>query len=73
MKIIRKIVIGKDYVKDSMAYAVGQKVFRGQYTIDCIIEEEGNVEIFIERDGEIISWKLINEHIPYVLEYSLDF
>ena len=73
MNIIRKVVIGRDYTKDAMSYAVGQKVYRGQYTIDSIIEENGKVDIYIENNGEIIAWKLINENIPYVLEYSLDF
>ena len=74
MNIIRKIVIGKDYTKDAMSYAVGQKVYRGQYIINSIIKDEyGKVDIYIENEGEIMSWKHINEHIPYVLEYSLDF
>ena len=74
MNIIRKIVIGKDYTKDAMSYALGQKVYRGQYVINSIILEDDNrISIYIENDGEIIAWKLINEHIPYVLEYSLDF
>ena len=73
MNNIRKVVIGREYTKDAMSYSVGQRVYRGQYEIDCIVEEEGRIIIYIEKDGEIFSWKEINEYVPFILEYSLDF
>ena len=74
MNIIRKIVIGKDYTDNAMSYAVGQKVYHRQYMINSIVQDDDyKVIIYIEKDGEIMIWKYINEHMPYVLEYSLDF
>lgn len=72
--IIRKIVIGKEYTKDAMSYSVGQRVYRGQYRINSIIKDDaGDVDIYIEKDNEIFSWKKINASVAFILEYSLDF
>ena len=73
MNIIRKVVIGKEYTKDAMSYAVGQKVYRGQYTIDSIVQEEDDVVIYINKDGEVFKWKELNSSVAYTIEYSLDF
>lgn len=74
MNNIRKIVIGKEYTKEAMSYSVGQPVYRKQYTISSIVKDDNNrINIYIEKDGINYPWKEISEHIPYVLEYSLDF
>ena len=74
MNVIRKVVIGKEYTKDAMSYSVGQKVYRGQYTIDSIVkDDDGKINIFIEKGGEILSWKELNPGVACTIEYSLDF
>lgn len=73
MHIIRKIIIGKEITTDAMNYAVGKKVFRGQYTIDSIVKEESGFVIYIDKDGEILKWKEISYDTATTVEYSLDF
>lgn len=74
MKIIRKLIIGKEYTKDAMSYSVGQKVYRGQYEIDSIVaSDDGSHTIYIEREGEIMEWKYIHKDVAVTLEYSLNF
>lgn len=73
MHIIRKIIIGKEITTDAMNYAVGKKVFRGQYTIESIMKEPEGFVIYINKDGEILRWKEISYETPTTIEYSLDF
>jgi hypothetical protein len=71
--IIRKISLGTDY-RESMHYLNGQSVLQNNYTIHLIRQDDlGNVEIFIEKDNEVILWKKINHCVPFVIEYSIDF
>ena len=73
VNVIRKVVIGKEYTKDAMSYAVGQRVYRGQYVIDSIIQDDDKIVIYIDKDGEVFKWKELNPSVAYTLEYSLDF
>ena len=75
MKIIRKVIIGKEILPpDAMSYSVGQKVYRGQYLINSIVrKEDDTIVIYIENEGEIMVWKEINKHVATTIEYSLDF
>lgn len=72
--MIRKVILGPNPTKESMHYTVGQMVFNNQYKIDSIrSEDSGNFLIFIEKDGEIVKWKEINQSVPTIIEYSLKF
>ena len=74
MNNIRKVVIGKEYTQDAMSLRVGQRVIRGQYEIDSIIQDEdGSIDIYIEKDGEILIWKKVGKDVAFTLEYSQDF
>lgn len=71
--IIRKISLGTDY-RESMHYLHGQSVLQGNYKIHLIRQDGlGDIEIFIERDNEIVLWKKINSNVPFVIEYSIEF
>ena len=72
MKLIRKISIGSDYKDGAMHYAVGQNVYGG-HTINSIIEKDGNYEIFIIKDDEILPWKSFNENMAIAIEYNLEY
>lgn len=74
MNIIRKIIIGKEITKSAMSYQLGQPVYRNQYKIESIVKQEnGSYVIYIEKDGEIITWKEISKDVPTTVEFSLDF
>ena len=73
MNVIRKVVIGKEYTKDAMSYSVGQRVYRGQYEIESIIQEEDSIVIYINKDNESFKWKELNNGVAVTVEYSLDF
>ncbi len=74
MNVIRKIIIGKEITDKAMSYSVGQKVWRQQYVINCIVKHEDNTyTIFIEKDDEILEWKHIHHDVPVTVEYSLNF
>lgn len=71
--LIRKISVGPDY-KNSMHYTVGQRVLGDNYVIHLIKSDEiGNVSIFIESNGEVVLWKMINCNTPYQLEANIEF
>lgn len=71
--IIRKISLGTDY-RESMHYLHGQVVLQGNYKIHLIRQvDTGDIEIFIEKENEVLLWKKINANVPFVVEYSIDF
>jgi len=53
---IRKISVGPDY-KSSMTYVVGQKVLNSSYTIHLIQKDDGDLKIWIEREGGLFYGK----------------
>lgn len=72
--IIRKVSIGSDY-KNAMNYMHGQSVLQGNYVIHLIKQDvsSNDIEIFIERNNEVVLWKKINGNIPFIIEYNIDF
>lgn len=72
--IIRKVSIGSDY-KNAMNYMHGQSVLQGNYVIHLIKQDvsSDDIEIFIERDNEVVLWKKINGNMPFIIEYNIDF
>ena len=71
--IIRKISIGTDY-KSSMHYLQGQEVLDKSYKIHLMkFTDIGSIQIFIERDDEVVLWKEINPTVPTVIEYDISF
>ncbi len=73
MKLIRKISIGSDY-KNSMHYVNGQSVLDKTYSINNIMQiEDGSVQIWIEKNSEVILWKSFTKEVPKVIEFRIDF
>lgn len=73
MQLIRKISVGPDY-KTSMHYVVGQEVLDKSYVIETIrFIDGGSVQIWIEKNSEVILWKAFNESIPKVIEFNINF
>lgn len=72
--IIRKVSIGSDY-KNAMNYMHGQSVLQGNYVIHLIKQDvsSSDIEIFIERNNEVVLWKKINGNMPFIIEYNIDF
>jgi hypothetical protein len=72
--LIRKISIGPDY-KSGMHYLLGQEVLGGNYKIHLIkIEEKSNsIQIWIERNDEIMLWKHFSYTMPLSVEYNINF
>jgi hypothetical protein len=57
-----------------MHYLHGQVVLQGNYKIHLIRQvDTGDIEIFIEKENEVLLWKKINANVPFVVEYSIDF
>jgi len=74
MQHIRKVSIGPDY-KSSMNYVVGQKVLSTYiiHSIDYSPSTKGYV-VYIENDKkEIVPWKFLNESMPIVIEYNINY
>lgn len=73
MNIIRKIAVGPDYMK-CMNYMVGQQILDKTWTIDTIRQEsDGNICIWIKKDGEILKWKAFSNAMPIAIEYKIDY
>ena len=72
MKLIRKIIIGKDYKNEAMHYAVGQEVYGG-HIIDSIIEEDDKFSIYIKKNKEMLPWKDFNKNMAVAIEYNLEY
>jgi hypothetical protein len=71
--IVRKISVGPDYMK-CMHYVVGQPVLDKTYNIQDIIQDiNGNIDIYVVKNGEIVKWKTFNSTIPVTIEYKIDF
>ena len=71
MSYIRKISAGSDY-KDAMHYIVGQRVMRGEYIINEIVEYENAYGIIVKNDeGVCMEWKRF-KNVPVYLEYNMD-
>jgi hypothetical protein len=75
--IIRKIVVGSDYVGSSMHYVVGQPVMGSSYKIHEIKERLEKVQVWVlkgeDGSGEIFLWKEFNQNMPVTIEYNLNF
>lgn len=70
---IRKISIGADY-KSAMHYIKGQKVLGGEYEIHLIsIQEDNDIDVWIEKDDEVVMWKTFNANMPVSIEYNINF
>lgn len=74
-RVLRKVVVGLDYMGKSMHYITGQTVNRGSATIHLIEEDElGCVNIWIKNNqNEIQQWKRLTSTMPMVTEDYLDF
>lgn len=72
MNLIRKISIGRDYKTDAMHYSVGQEVFGG-HVITEIIEENGEYNIYINKEDEVLPWKHFNKNMAIAVEYNLQY
>jgi hypothetical protein len=55
-----------------MHYSVGQEVFGG-HTITEIIETEGEYQIFINKNDEVLPWKHFNKNMAIAVEFNLDY
>lgn len=67
--MIRKISIGPDY-KNAMHFRVGQ--FIQNVCIHSIAQVENNTyQIYAEKDGVVVLWKVI-ENMPVILEMDID-
>ena len=71
-KLIRKIIIGKDYKIDAMHYSVGQEVYGG-HTICDIVEEQDKYSIYIRKEKEVMPWKDFNKNMAVSVEYNLEY
>jgi hypothetical protein len=70
--VIRKISIGPDY-KSSMNYAIGQRVFKGEFVISEIRRSGDEFTVWIKNGtGELMAWKTIIG-MPVVVESDLSF
>jgi|TARA_R110000787_G_scaffold206565_2_gene316742 hypothetical protein len=69
---IRKISVGSDY-KSAMHYIVGQTVLNGSYNIHLIQEVDNEFKIWIEKDDEVMMWKLFSSTMPISVEYNINF
>lgn len=74
---IRKISIGTQPKGNSMHYFLGQKV-SDKYTVSSIIEVPTEVgrrhDIYVkDESGVEMKWKEVNEYLPKILEYNLEF
>ena len=71
--IIRKIVVGNEYRKDSMHYRVKGEVGAGQAVIERIVHVAPKVyQVWVIKDGERLIWKQL-ENLPVHVEFDLDF
>ncbi len=72
MKIIRKISVGRDYIKDAMHYSVGQEVYGG-HKIHSILEEQEKYSVYIKKGDEVLPWKGFNKNMAVAIEYDLQY
>jgi len=73
MNLIRKISIGSDY-KNSMHYVDGQFVLDKSYVISNILQlDDLSIQIWIEKDKEVVLWKSFSKDVPKVIEFRIDF
>jgi len=73
MQLIRKLSVGPDY-KASMHYVVGQEVLDKSYVIDTIrFIDGGDIQIWIQKNSEVILWKVFNYTVPKVVEFNINF
>ena len=72
MTKIRKISIGRDYKDNAMHYSINQEVFGG-HTITEIIETEGEYQIIINKNDEVLPWKHFNKNMAIAVEFNLDY
>jgi hypothetical protein len=73
---IRKISIGPDYKNNAMHYIVGQKVLGDSNLIHLIKRDPDTffIKIYIiNKKGEIVLWKELNQTIPISIEFNIDF
>ena len=71
--IIRKISIGTDPL-NAMHYQVGKPVMKGEYMVyDIIQNDNGLIDVWVEKNGEAVKWKSINTTMPVTIEYNINF
>lgn len=72
--LIRKISVGPDY-KSAMHYLLGQEVLGGNYKIHLIkVEDKSNsIQIWVERNNEVMLWKHFSQTVPLSVEYNINF
>lgn len=72
--LIRKISVGPDY-KLAMHYLLGQEVLGGNYKIHLIkVEDKSNsIQIWVERNNEVMLWKHFSQTVPLSVEYNINF
>lgn len=72
---IRKISVGVNY-KDAMHYVVGQKILGNSHIIhDIELTQNFTYKIWIQslEDNSIIAWKELNQTMPTLIEYNIEF
>lgn len=75
MNDIRKISIGNEVKDKAMHYLVGQSVLNNSGTI-CVIKQidNGDVLIYVQNASkETFLWKKIGSHMPFSIEYNINF
>jgi hypothetical protein len=73
---IRKISVGPDYKNGAIHYIVGQKVLNDSNAIHLIKRDPDTFSIkiyIINKKGEIVLWKELNQTIPISIEFNIDF
>jgi hypothetical protein len=72
---IRKISVGPDYKNGAIHYIVGQKVLNDTNVIHLIKRDPDTFSIkiyIINKKGEIVLWKELNQTIPISIEFNID-
>ena len=58
----------------SMHYMVGQEILDKTWKINTIrVESDGNICVWIIKEGEIIRWKSFSPTMPIAIEYKIDY
>jgi hypothetical protein len=57
-----------------MHYMVGQEILDKTWKIEAIrLEADGNICVWIKKDGEILRWKSFSNTMPIAIEYKIDY
>lgn len=72
---IRSIAVGPSF-KEAMHFKIGQKLVRGNQTIERIKKNEdtGSIELYVRNDkNEVTLYKEYTKDVPVSIEYNIDF